>query len=65
MGERYVGLSGAFVDDLSRAWTPEFVGASDVTSNRFDSTPAIFDDASFPGVRAHETVHGFSTDMFD
>lgn len=63
IGDRLVGLSGVYVDDLLRCGTPEFFQLSKATGNIFDSTPETRQKAKFAGVTIHQTQNVIEADM--
>jgi hypothetical protein len=50
IGNRLIGLSGVYVDDMLRYGTPDFLRDSKTTSRIFDATPETMRTAKFAGV---------------
>lgn len=63
MGERLIGLSGLYVDDILRAGTKEYEQLSASTSQKFDTTPSVFDEDTFAGLHFKEVDNGIAVDM--
>jgi hypothetical protein len=65
VGNRLMGLSGVYVDDMLRCGTPDFLRDSKSTSRIFDATPEMMRTAKFAGVNLRQTESGIETDMSD
>jgi Reverse transcriptase (RNA-dependent DNA polymerase) len=65
IGNRLIGLSGVYVDDMLRCRTPDFLRDSKTTSRIFDATPETMRTAKFAGVNLRQTESGIETDMSD
>jgi hypothetical protein len=65
VGERLIGMSGCYVDDMLRCGTPEHFQSSNATSALFDATPEVWRKAKFAGVNMDQTDDRIRTDMND
>jgi hypothetical protein len=65
IGNRLIGLSGVYVDDMLHCGTPDFLRDSKTTSRIFDATPKTMRTAKFAGVNFRQTESGIETDMSD
>jgi hypothetical protein len=63
VGERLIGMSGCYVDDMLRCGTPEHFQSSKATSALFDATPEVLRKAKFAGVNMYQTDDGIWTGM--
>jgi hypothetical protein len=64
IGDRLIGLSGIYVDDLLRCGTPDSSGFENNFSG-FDATPETIRNSRFSGVNLRQTESGIETDMSD
>jgi hypothetical protein len=65
VGNRLIGFSGVYVDDMLRCGTPDFPRDLKSTSRIFDATPETMRTAKFAGVNLRQTESGIETDMSD
>jgi hypothetical protein len=65
VGNRLIGLSGVYVDDMLRCGTPDFLRDSKSTSRIFDATAETMRTAKFAGVNLWQTESGIETDRSD
>ena len=63
IGDRLIGLSGCYVDDMLRAGTPDFYGDANATSSTFDTTPPSRGKFSFMGTDVEQSGQLISADM--
>jgi hypothetical protein len=65
IGNRLIGLSGVYVDDMLRCGTPDFRRDSRTISWIFDANPETMRTAKFAGVNLRQTESGIEIDMQD
>jgi hypothetical protein len=65
VGNRLIGLSGVYVDDMLHCGTLDFLRDSKTTSLIFGPTPETMRSAKFAGVNLRQTESGSETDLSD
>jgi hypothetical protein len=65
VGNRLIGLSGVYVDEMLHCGTAEFLPNLKTTSRIFDAIPETMRTANFAGVNLRQAESGIETYMSD